>query len=1065
MDLAAQTWQQVLLSDHNNADALEGLARAAKQAGNSALATVYEDRLKAIHPPGTSLGAVLPETNQQGQNSRLTQAGKLAESGQYTQAMAIYRQVFGAQPPPGVWALAYYETEAATNGGRAHAIVGLRALSVKYPTDARYQIALGRILTYDPKTRAEGRKLLEQHRNDPQAAEALKQSQVWEATKTQPRQPSAAKRPLALTGETARSREQNEQMEAAYRALNARRIEEAQERFKEILANDPENSRALAGMGYVRMQQSNFAGAISFLEQAEQDGARDPVIEKTLSDARFYFAIGEGTVALHSNNLTTAERQYLAALQMRPASTEALDGLGETLMKAQQPQVAVQVYERYVKVKPTALAGWRGLFLSKYGAGNAAGALLTEQAIPAAVHGELMRDPEFLRALAAAYSATGHDADAQMVLRDALDLPFPPGGLGIKAEAQLQYAGLLEQAHRLDQAAGLYRQVLAVEPANTAAWQGLVRTQHALQQDQPALQSVEVMPSSTYDSAMRDPGFQSMVAAIYLTQNKLDTAQGIIEKAIAEQARAGEKPSPALQTQLAWIYLAQGDTQRAYPIYRKVLAESPNRTDAWKGLLSTLHRSGRDQEALAEMQQMPAPVRRALENDFYYLQTIANIYSKLGQPDQAMVWLKKVEQRYATRYTVAPGEIEIQNAFLLFSSPDEPGLFRQLMLLGGRQDLSDEQRRSVQTIWTLWASRRANQAAAAGDSKRALAILNAAARAFPENPAVLKLLATGYVRAGLPKQAVLIFKAQSMTSASAADYKTALAAALAANDKKDAEIWLEMGLRRYPRDAQLLMLGAQLEQARGDSRRAVEYYKASLAGTPASDSRSDAGAELVNELSSPLPVSLPSRAQHDDLASLLQPGIAESNTLVDTSPSTRPDRPYLPAYSGGYETTPFLDPSAGASEIEDQPDAGASHVGAVPSYMTNPGQPSSSKQPEKPAGTSGPKLKDYVPPQVEPPAGGYSIPKEPPPGGMSGTNRTGYSLNAQAYERQQIQRLTWLAEAQKPYLGPPARQNDPGPRGSTSPQMTPATQEVYGPYVPYATSARTSPDPPPEIKP
>ena len=48
---------------------------------------------------------------QQAQSSELTQAGKLAESGQYAQAMTIYRQVFGNQPPAGDWALAYYETE------------------------------------------------------------------------------------------------------------------------------------------------------------------------------------------------------------------------------------------------------------------------------------------------------------------------------------------------------------------------------------------------------------------------------------------------------------------------------------------------------------------------------------------------------------------------------------------------------------------------------------------------------------------------------------------------------------------------------------------------------------------------------------------------------------------------------------------------------------------------------------------------------------------------------------------------------------------------------------------
>ena len=161
-----------------------------------------------------------------------------------------------------------------------------------------------------------------------------------------------------------------------------------------------------------------------------------------MSSARFYYVLGEGAVALNENDLTTAEKQYQAALVLRPASPEALEGLGGTLMKAQEPQVAIQVYERYVKVKPSALAGWRGLFLAKYAAGNAVGALQTERSIPPAIHTQLMRDPDFLRTLASAYSATGRDADAQQVLRSALELPFPADARGVRVETLLQYAGL-----------------------------------------------------------------------------------------------------------------------------------------------------------------------------------------------------------------------------------------------------------------------------------------------------------------------------------------------------------------------------------------------------------------------------------------------------------------------------------------------------------------------------------------------------------------------------------------------------------------------------------------------
>ena len=1126
MDMAAQTWQQVLLADPNNVEALAGLARAAKLAGNSALASTYIDRLKAINPNDPNIARIQTMMTQQNQSAQLAQAGKLAEAGQYAQAMVIYRQVFGSQPPPGDWSLAYYETESATEEGRAHAIAGLRGLVEKYPQDSRYQIQLGRILTYNPKTREEGRKLLEKHPADPQAQQALRQSLVWDsqnpasaadiraylmkhndaqlatALKNQPKRgPVAAPQTPEEIAATARERAATAQMEAAYRALNSKHIEEAEGRFKEILATEPSSARALAGMGYVRMQQSNFGGAISFLEQAQQDGAKDPGIETALSAARFYYVMGEGSVALSENDLTTAEKQYQAALQMRPASPEALEGLGGTLMKAQQPEVAIQVFERYVKVKPSAAAAWRGLFMAKYGAGNAAGALQTERTIPAAIHAQLMKDPDFLRTLASAYSAVGRDADAQRVLRSALDLPFPADARGVRVETLLQYAGLLQQANRLDQAGGLFRQVLATDPSNTQAWQGLIRVEHAMNQDAQALQTLESMPPSSYDIAMRDPGFESTVASVYQAQNKLDIAQSILEKAIAQQTTTGQKPSVATETQLAGIYLAQNNTRQAYPLYRQILTENPELTDAWKGLLSTLHSSGRDQEVLAQVQQIPIQVRRTLENDVEYLQTIGNVYSSLGQPQQSMVFLNRVQQHYANAHAVAPADIDIQNAYLLFNGSNDVGLYRQLMILGGRQDLTDEQRRTVQTIWSLWASRRANAAAAAGNNKRALAILNAAARAFPDNPGVLKALASGYARAGLPKQAVLIFKAQDMTSASAADYKSAVGAALAAGDTKSAEVWLRYGLNQYPKDAQMLILGAKFEQARGDNGRAAEYYKASLAAMPPPDP----GAELANELSRPMPSTanrLPSQSQSQDLASLLGPGAGQDNlTVVDNSEPAQPAKPYLPTYANAYGTPPVdLSGNSGVTRQNSVTQSSQNYGGqnsavqptygnAVPPYMANPAQqtqlyPPQQSQARQPAHTRGGTLGDYVP-QVEQPAGGYPIPQQQPlllpdntlPDNsqnhsqlpLTPATQGGYQLSEQEYQAQQIQRLTQQAQSQSPYPGLASNQGqaqmqEQGPLTYAPVQSVPSgnqrqqtqSSEVYGPYVPYVPPAQNS---------
>ncbi len=1100
--MAAQTWQQVLLADPNNTDALGGLARSAKMSGNEALANTYLQRLKAINPNDPGIARAQSVMQQGAQLNQLQQAGKLASAGNYAEAMKIYRQTFGSNPPQGDWALAYYETEAATEDGRSHAIAGLRSLMDRYPADSRYQIALGRILTYSAQTRAEGRRLLERHPNDPQAAEALKQSLVWDAQNpassgdiraylqkhkdpqlsealqnTEAQQRAASRRRTATgaysgggaytaptaeeTAETAAQRQRAAEENAAFVALNAKRFTEAEERFTAILNREPNNPRALAGMGYVRMNQQNFGGSISFLEQAKTSGATDKGLDANLITARYFYLIQTGGTALQENDLTTAEKSYRDALALRPSGPEAMLGLGGTLAKAQQPEAAAPFYANYVQLKPASIDGWRGLFMTEYAAGNAARALDTERRLPASVRSQLMHDPDFLRTLASAYSAVGRDADAQRVLRSALDLPFPTGAQGLKAETQLQYAALLNQANHLDQAAALYRQVLSEDPTNALAWQGLVNVQHSMHNDAVAIQTLESMPPTVYDEALRDPGFLGTAASIYQSQNKFDIAQSLLERGVAQQNTTGQRIPLPLQVQLAGLYLQRNDAAHAYPIYQRVLSENPERVDAWKGLLSSLHAAGRDREALAQIQQIPPAVRKQLEGDVDYLQTVGNIYNGLGQPQQAMVYLARVQQRYAAQHTTAPADIDIQNAWLLFNGGNDTGLYRQLLVLGSRQDLGDEQRRTVQTIWANWAVRRANQASARGDVKRSLMILNAAAKAFPDNPGVLRALATGYLRAGLAKQAVEIYKSQDMTTASAADYKAAVGAALAANDNKDAEIWLRYGLNQYPKDGTMLGLAARFEQARGNSSRASDFYKASLNALPAPDP----GEELAYILNSPTPLNpraLPTEKQSPDLASLLAPG--SENRNPDGSPavgSPQPEqRPYLPSLSNSYGTAPVQlgnnQPLPG-SGVNLPPDGSYS----VPSYMANPDSTVRTQPSQQ-------RLRDYKP--VDPaasPAGGYTIYP-----GISGTydmpsvsGRTAaptvadsampltqpagaYSATPDAYQQQQVSRRTQQAN-----YGPPQQMASAdtfsygGQREGA--QTGEFNGEVYGPYVPY----------------
>ncbi len=995
LDLAVQAWQQVLLAEPRNTEALGNLARAYKLEGDTKLANSYLERLRTISPHDPNIARVEQVEVPPSQKAKLQEAAKLSEAGRYAAAMSIYRQMFGTHPPAGDYAVAYYETESAIEGDRPQAVEGLRTLVERYPSDPRYQISLGRVLTYDPATREEGRKYLEKFPNDAKAEQGVRQSLLWDAANpevapqiraylathqdaqltavfqmTQPGQkavtsvavapptsgvpaaspavipplppttiasvapgptgpvapaqittkvsvsaPVAAQTPsrapaygAVADGSAVRPRGPAAEV-AAYQALNANHIDEAETRFKAILAADPNNPKALAGMGYVRMQQGNFLGAISFLEQAKQGDPEDKGVQAALDTARFWFVMGEGQNALSVNDLTTAEKRYRAALDLRPTNVEALEGLGGTLLRAQQPAAAASLFERAVAAQPTSAEGWRGLFLAQFQSHNAPLALTTVRRIPQPQLAELMKDPRFLQTLASAYAAVGRPDEAQARLEVALQY-IPADAKVLKAEIQSQLAGILSSENRLDQAAAIYKQLVAADPGNIAAWQGLVRVQHAMGHDDEAMQTVQSMPAASYASAMRDTAFDMTVASIFESQKKLDAAQDLLQKAVTEQTNAGQKPSPAILMQLAGIYVERGSPQLAYPVYQQVIREDPDRADAWAGLLSTLHSTGHDQEVVAEIKSIPPGVRSQLETNPSYLQTMAAVYGALGRSREATQFVARVEQGYAAQRTAPPASLEIQNAWLLYNGMDDAGLYRQLMSLGSRTDLTEDQRKTVQTIWTNWAARRASQASAMGNPRRALAILNAAAKAFPDNPAAIKSLAIGYAQAGQPHQAVLIYKAQDMSSASVADYGAAVSAALADGDNKTAEVWLRYALAAYPGDPQILILAARFEQERGDTAKAIKYYSASLKAMPPAGPVSKLAADLG--LPAPtVPGSLPSADKPQDLSVLLAP---ENSDAAPANPQA-----YLPSYSNQAPLPPY----DGTSKL-------------VPPYMTNP---------------------------------------------------------------------------------------------------------------------------------
>jgi tetratricopeptide (TPR) repeat protein len=301
LDLAARAWEQVLLVDDSNQEALTGLARFAKQSGKSQEAARYLNRLRNMDPSNPAIARVESMRSMGEQRTRLEEAQRLAQKQDFDGAMRIYRQVFGNEPPAGGWAIAYFETEAATPGGWQDATAGLMRLVQMYPDTEEYRLALGKLLTYRERSRAQGLELLESIKNRSElvesARQAWRQALLWDS--------GNAGSAGSLTSYLARypdpelatiqSREKKEPSPSAektpgkplpsaeeglgYKALGAGKLGDAEQHFTAALKSSPLNASALSGLGFVRMKEERFGDAVSYFERSQfgtekQDGQR-----------------------------------------------------------------------------------------------------------------------------------------------------------------------------------------------------------------------------------------------------------------------------------------------------------------------------------------------------------------------------------------------------------------------------------------------------------------------------------------------------------------------------------------------------------------------------------------------------------------------------------------------------------------------------------------------------------------------------------------------------------------------------------------------------------------------
>jgi tetratricopeptide (TPR) repeat protein len=656
MDLAAQNWKQVLLADPKQSEALAGLARYAKQNGDAEEERSYLERLRKTNPRDPRISeiermhVITPQ-----ERDRLDQAGRLSLAHRPEEAMKIYREVFGDQPPYGKWAEPYYETEASTPGGREKAIAQLRRLTSRDPGNEIYRLWLARMLVFNPKTRMEGLALLPSI-HDPGAVEQARtqwrQALLWETEN--PAVLASVNQYLArypdpeLTGIQRSLADKQEHAaeeaskERGFQALRTQDMATAEARFEDVLRRSPDDINAVAGMAFVRLNQKRFDEAASLFERARTLAPRRQDVQEGYTTAKFWSLIERATGELRQHQPQAAVSDYQAALSFHPQDAQAMLGIAEAEVALKQPQLAEAEFQQVLNQSPNntdAIAGLAFIRLDEKRFDEALN--LFEKArrlVPnRADVDQGYKDAKYWSLVGQGTRAMNENRTpaAMTDFRQALELR--PAG----REALQGLAGAAERGASYPDAVQAYNKLLAVNPDDAENWLGLIKAQIAANNSLQALATAERVPPALKPRLETRADYLAQLARAYYAAKRPDEGYRTLRRSMDAAAQSDNREALNARLQMAGALLEQGRMDQAIPLYQQATRLHPDSSPAWEGLIGAYARQHDLSQARTAIRSMPQDAYEEASRDHGFLNSMAAIYAADGECDEAEDFLNR----------------------------------------------------------------------------------------------------------------------------------------------------------------------------------------------------------------------------------------------------------------------------------------------------------------------------------------------------------------------------------------------------------------------------------------
>lgn len=665
-DLAREALNKVLMVDGNNTQALYLMALWAQQSGDNVTAAKWRERLSQASPQDGRLSQL--DNARQLQSippAQLSLARQQARSGNITASLQTWRNTFSGNEPPASVAAEYYLTMAGDRTLLPQAVDNLRQFASAHPQDTGARLALGKALTWQESTRREGLQVLEgMASGNDDADRSLRQALLWLGP-----QPDDA--PLYQNYQQRHPQDRavldyyrknvgGAEKGRGFTALNSGDIPSAQTAFDRVLQANPQDSDALAGLGYVAQRNGNYAAAADYLDRAaKQGGDKSQQRQQQAADARFYGQLASAQQALKSGNaaealslsepLTQAEGEKGVAAKLFRA---------DVLRRSNQPDAAEQTYRAVLQIDADNRPAKEGLFYVLRQQNRSAEANSLLSSLPDSVresvspHPGLTSDP--LRREAKQAVAAGNPQHA-IALLAAGTQRFPTDGW-----LRLDLARLYQQRGDASLAAGVMRPAFRTGASSNEIYAAAIFASEsgAWQQAQTLLARV---PASMQSREMRELAqrvnfnLQMAVAQQYLAQGANAAAANTL-KALA----VNPPKNPADAGNLAKGLAAAGDMNAAVLVVRNSMQRGvQGNAGDYAAQVTVLNQAGLSGEAQSfladpELQSRSTPAQLAgIQNGYL-----------INEADRL-----RTQGQYAAAYDKLIGALqhEPQNTDLMFA--------------------------------------------------------------------------------------------------------------------------------------------------------------------------------------------------------------------------------------------------------------------------------------------------------------------------------------------------------------------------------------------------------------